>query len=162
MRSETKQILNTDLDNITVYDYENNKPILDLELYDPMRGIIPGVAEAEIDVKSVSDVAIYNTATEETYEADEDNAWSEAEVGRRWWDTGRVRYYDYDQGDINDKATNWGKQFVGSDVAIWEWTKSTVAPDDYAKAVEGNKVMFGVPASGTAYAEFDIIKNQNE
>ena len=162
VRSETKQILNTDLDNITVYDYENNKPILDLELYDPMRGIIPGVADAEIDVKSVSDVAIYNTATEETYEADEDNAWGEAELGRRWWDTGRVRYYDYDQGDINDKATNWGKQFVGSDVAIWEWTKSTVAPDDYAKAVEGNKVMFGVPASGTAYAEFDIIKNQNE
>ena len=162
VRSATKQILNTDLDNITVYDYENNKPILDLELFDPMRGIIPGVADAEIDVKSVNDVAIYNTSTEETYEMDVDNAWAEAEVGRRWWDTGRVRYYDYDQGDINDKANNWGKQFVGSEVVVWEWTKSTVAPDDYTTAVKANKVMFGVPASGTAYAEFDIVKNQNE
>ena len=162
VRSATKQILNTDLDNITVYDYENNQPILDLELFDPMRGIIPGVADAEIDVKSVNDVAIYNTSTEETYEMDDDNAWGEAEIGRRWWDTGRVRYYDYDQGDINDKSTNWGKQFVGSEIVVWEWTKSTVAPDDYAKAVTGSKVMFGTPASGTAYAEFDIIKNQNE
>ena len=162
IRSATKVITNTDLDNITIYDYENNTPILDLELYDPMRGIIPGVADAEIDVKSVHDVAIYNTATEETYEVDEDNAWGNEEVGRRWWDTGRVRFYDYDQGDINDKATNWGRQFVDSEIVVWEWTKSTVAPDDYAKAVLSNKVMFGVPASGTAYAEFDIIKNQNE
>ena len=162
IRSATKVITNTDLDNITVYDYDSNTPILDLELYDPMRGIIPGVADAEIDVKSVHDVAIYNTATEETYEVDEDNAWAEEEVGRRWWDTSRVKFYDYDQGDINDKATNWGKQFVGSEIVIWEWTKSTVAPDDYDKAVESGKVMFGTPASGTAYAEFDPVKNQNE
>ena len=162
IRSSTKVITNTDLDNITIYDYDSNTPILDLELYDPMRGIIPGVADAEIDVKSVHDVAIYNTATEETYEADDDNAWAEEEIGRRWWDTSRVKFYDYDQGDINDKATNWGKQFVDSEIVIWEWTKSTVAPDDYDQAVSSNKVMFGVPASGTAYAEFDVIKNQNE
>jgi len=161
-RSQSTRITNTDLDNITVYDYETNTPMLDLELFDPMRGIIPGVADAEIDIKSVHDVAIYNTSTEEEYEADDDSAWADAEVGKRWWDTSKVRYYDYDQGDIKDKTSNWAKQFVGSEIAIWEWTKSSVAPDDYTKAVASNKVMFGVPASGTAYAEFDVVKNQNE
>ncbi len=162
VRHQSSRIVNKDLDNITVYDYDSNTPILDLELYDPLRGIIPGVADAEIDIKSVHDVAIYNTSTEETYEADEDNAWAESEVGKRWWDTSKVRYYDYDQGDIKDKASNWAKQFVGSEVVIWEWTKSSVAPDDYNKAVESNKVMYGNVASGTAYAEFDAVKNQNE
>ena len=162
IRHQSSRIVNTDLDNITVYDYDSNTPILDLELYDPLRGIIPGVADAEIDIKSVHDTAIYNTSTEETYEVDDDNAWGDAEVGKRWWDTGKVKYYDYDQGDIKDKASNWAKQFVGSEVVVWEWTKSSVAPDDYNKAVESNKVMYGNVASGTAYAEFDAIKNQNE
>jgi hypothetical protein len=161
-RSQLTRITNTDLDNITVYDYETNTPILDLELFDPMRGIIPGVADAEIDIKSVHDIAIYNTSTEEEYETDDDSAWANAEIGKRWWDTSKVRYYDYDQGDLKDKTSNWAKQFVGSEIVIWEWTKSSVAPDDYAKAVASNKVMFGVPASGTAYAEFDVVKNQNE
>jgi hypothetical protein len=161
-RAQSTRITNTDLDNITVYDYDSNTPILDLELFDPMRGIIPGVADAEIDIRSVHDVAIYNTATEEDYEIDDDSAWAEAEVGKRWWDTSRVRYYDYDQGDLKDKTTNWGKQFVGSEIVVWEWTKSSVAPDDYSKAVTSSKEMFGVVASGTAYFEFDAIKNQNE
>ncbi len=161
-RSQSTRVTNTDLDNITVYDYETNTPILDLELFDPMRGIIPGIADVEIDITSVHDVAIYNTSTEEEYEEDDDSAWSDAEVGKRWWDTSRVRYYDYDQGDLKDKTTNWGKQFINSEVVIWEWTKSSVAPDDYAKAVDSSKEMYGVIASGTAYFEFDAIKNQNE
>jgi len=162
VRQQYTRILNTDIDNITVYDYDTNTPVLDLELFDPMRGIIPGVADIEIDVKSVHDVAVYNTSTEEEYEVDVDSAWTDSEVGKRWWDTSKVRYYDYDQGDLKDKSSNWGRQFVDSEVVIWEWTKSSVAPDDYASAVKAQTAMFGVIASGTAYYEFDAIKNQNE
>ena len=162
IRQQLTRITNTDLDSITVYDHESNTPILELELYDPMRGIIPGVADAEIDVKSVHDVAIYNTATEEEYEIDLDNAWALEEEGTRWWDTSKVRYYDYDQGTLKDKSSFWAKQFTNSEVVIWEWTRSTVAPDDWASAVTGKKEMFGVVATGTAYFEFDKVKNQNE
>lgn len=162
VRRQYNKIINKDLDNITVYDYENNQPLLDLELFDPMRGIIPGIADAEIDVKSVHDVAVYNVSTDENYEIDEDNAWGEESLGKRWWDTSKVRYYEYDQGDIKDKIDNWGKQPLGSEVVVWEWTKSSVAPDDYAEAVRGKKEMYGVVASGTAFSYFDIIKNQNE
>ena len=56
-----------------------------------------GIAEQNLDYISVNDNAIYNTTTDDN-SLIQDNAWGNEQVGTRWWDTSKVRYYDYDQG----------------------------------------------------------------
>ena len=84
-------------------------------------------------------------------------AWNNDQVGTRWWDTSKVRYYDYDQGDSVYKSNYWGKLYPGSEVVVWEWTKSTVAPDEYEEKVLGQKEMFGKVATGEAYSKYDEV-----
>ena len=67
-----------------------------LEAYDSMRKVMTGIAEQNLDYISVNDNAIYNTTTDDNRFTDQDNAWGSEQVGTRWWDTSKVRYYDYD------------------------------------------------------------------
>ena len=146
---------NTDVDSIIIYNQKTNQTKVQLEAYDPMRKVIPGIAEQNLDYISVNDNAIYNTSTDLDQFTDLDNAWGNEQVGTRWWDTSKVRFYDYDQGDVTYKKNNWGKLFPGSEIVVWEWIKSDVPPDDYADSVEGQKEINGVPATGIAYDIFD-------
>ena len=152
VRRTTTRPTNTDVDNIIIYNHKTNQTKIQLEAYDPMRKVIPGIAEQNLDYISVNDNAIYNTSTDTDQFTDLDNAWGNEQVGTRWWDTSKVRYYDYDQGDVVYKKNNWGRLFPGSEVIIWEWTKSDVAPDDYADSVEQQKEIYGIPATGEAYS----------
>lgn len=156
VRVQTTRPANTDIENIIIYDNVKNKTTVELELYDPIRGIIPGVAERELDIRSNFDVAVYNTATDDNYEIDENSAWGRAETGRRWWDTSTVVYYDYHQGPLKYRAGRWGQMFGNSTIDVWEWTRSDVAPDDYIKAVEAGTEIFGKPATGVPYFKYDV------
>ena len=57
-----------------------NETIRELEGFDPLRGIIPGVARKEIDFISAVDLAIYSDSTDENVTPSENNSWGEAEV----------------------------------------------------------------------------------
>ena len=146
---------NTDVDSIIIYNHKTNQTKVQLEAYDPMRKVIPGIAEQNLDYITVNDNAIYNTSTDVEQFTDLDNAWGNEQVGTRWWDTSKVRYYDYDQGNVTYKKNNWGRLFPESEIIIWEWIKSTVAPDDYADLVEQQKEINGVPATGEAYSVYN-------
>ena len=159
-RKTTERVTNADLSNAVVYDTNTNTVVAEFEIFDPLRGIIPGVADKELDFKTVFDPAAYNQTTDETYTTDENDAWETAQVGDRWWDMSQARYYDYDQGPLSYRAAWWGKGFSDSEIVVWEWTKSTVAPDDYEKAVAGNVEMFGATATGQAYNKFDEVSNE--
>ena len=98
---------------------------------------------------------------QQTIITDQDNAWGNEQVGTRWWDTSKVRYYDYDQGS-NSTEKICGVNYSGSEIVVWEWVKSNVAPDDYADSVEQQKEMFGIPATGEAYLEFDPISKETK
>ena len=54
------------LANVIVYDYEQNKELARAEVWDPFKGIVPGIAEAEIDIISGYDQALYNATTQDT------------------------------------------------------------------------------------------------
>jgi hypothetical protein len=151
---------NTDIDSIIIYNHKSNQTKVQLEAFDPMRKVIPGIAEQNLDYSNVNDNAIYNTTTDENRFTDNDNAWGSEQVGTRWWDTSQVRYFDYDQGDNSYRKDMWGKLFPGSEIVVWEWIKSTVAPDDYAESVEQQKEMFGVPATGEAYIIYDTVAKE--
>ena len=161
IRSTVYRPTNTDIDNIVVYNFKDNRTIAQLEVWDPIRKIIPGVAQLNIDYDSIHDNAVYNTSTDEYYATDENSAWNDTQLGVRWWDTKRLRYYDYDQGSYGYKSIMWGKQFPGSEVIVWEWTKSNVPPDDYTEAVLQQKEMFGVLATGEAYSIYNEELDEN-
>lgn len=155
VRNREYRIKNTDIENIKIYDKFANKTVAQFELFDPLRGVIPGVANKELDFTSAVDIAAYSMTTDEAYDVVDSTAWANEQVGKRWWDTSTVRYYDYDQGDYAYQSSHWGKTFPGSSIDVYEWTKSTVTPDLYHKEVDKSSEMFGVVATGTAYSVYD-------
>ena len=160
VRNNTTRPTNKDIDSVIIYNQKTNQSKVQLEVWDPMRKIIPGIAERNLDYINFSDNAIYSTSTDENHLTDEDNAWGTEQLGTRWWDTSRARYYDYDQGGLR-VAGSWGYLYPGAEIAVWEWIKSSVAPDDYAKAVTESKEMFGTVATGEAYFIYDSVAKEN-
>ena len=161
IRTTTSRPTNDDIDSIIIYNHKDNKAKVQLEAWDPMRKIIPGVAQQNLDYINVSDNAIYTTSSDINQLTDPDTAWGEEQIGTRWWDTSKVKYYDYDQGEAAYKAVAWGTQYTGSEIAVWEWIKSTVAPDDYADAVKNNTEILGQVATGTAFSVYDSLADNN-
>ena len=147
------------ISNVLIYDYIDNKELGKAEVWDPFKGIIPGVAEVEIDSSTRYDQALYSNSTEETKEVVDERYWDKEKVGETWWDLSTVRYLDYEQKlDLDYSFKNWGAKFPGSSIDIYEWTKSTVTPDEWSTLANGEFVIDGEVASGEAY--YKIIDDQ--
>ena len=160
VRTNISRPTNTDVDSVIIYNHKENKSKIQLEAWDPMRKIIPGIAQQNLDYINFSDNAIYGTSTDDNYLPELDNAWGTEQVGTRWWDTSKARYYDYDQGGPVIQSTNWGELYPGSEIVVWEWIKSGVAPDDYAEAVTSTTELFGTVATGEAYSVYDSVAKE--
>jgi hypothetical protein len=158
-RATLSRPTNKDLDSIQIYNGDDKNLSFELEIFDPLRGIIPGVAGRNIDITSVVDFAAYTDSNDDT-DIDIENAWGEYEIGKIWWDTSTVRYYDYDQGDLDYKSTHWAKQFPGSSIDVYEWIKSPVPPEEWEQLVESRTMVYGHPASGEAYAVIQNITDE--
>ena len=142
------------LANVIVYDYEQNKELARAEVWDPFKGIIPGIAEKEIDIVSGYDQALYNATTQDEETLTTTRHWGQHEVGTSWWNLNTVRYIEYEQpSDLDYTFKHWGDQFPGSSMDVYEWTKSTVAPDEWITLVNGNYEIDGEIASGEAYTK---------
>lgn len=160
-RKTTTRVTNDDILNISIYDGRKTDASFELEVYDPLRGIIPGVADREINFKSPIDLAAYTHSSDITFEGENSSAWGEAEVGKVWWDTSTVSYFDYTQGSVDYRAKKWALQFPGSSIDIYEWIKSDVPPDEWYKSVDANKYVIDKVATGTAYTVFDASLNED-
>ena len=114
-------LINTEQDNLLEY----------LDLYDPVKGRLPGVAEQEIDYKSASDPAIYSLGISSTIN-DTKNSWIDDHVGQLWWDLSTAKYMWYEQGNETFRKNNWGKLFPGASIDIYEWVKSELLPSEWA------------------------------
>ena len=152
--SRTQQLkANIDnINNITIYDYNTNKTLAIAETWDPYKGIIPGIAEKELDIIASYDNALYNSTTDIDASVTSNRYWGKEEQGTTWWDLNTVRYLDYEIGnDVDYTFKNWGKQFPGSSVDVYEWTRSVVLPDEWVELVNGEFVIDEVICSGEAY-----------
>lgn len=120
-RVENKNIDIHKLYKCFIIDDKTDATLSEIQLYDPLQNIIPNNVLDEINyITSYDPVLNYN----DTYK------WGDDKIGYLWWDTSKVRYLDYHQGDINYRRDNWGKQLPGSEIAIMEWTRSTKIPTD--------------------------------
>ena len=121
----------TYLKRITLIDTDQDQVIEYLDLYDPLKGKIPGIAEQELSFKLVSDPAVYSIGVAGTNNDTEKN-WLDEYVGKLWWDLSTAKYVWYEQGDLEYRKNNWGKLFPGSTIDVYEWVRSTLLPSEWA------------------------------
>lgn len=152
------------LDYAVIYDGSRNgrETSLVLETFDPIMNQIPGIASMQIDSTSFVDRAGYTNSTDinEPILLNVQDAWGEAEVGKTWWDTTNAIYYDYNQGSDEYKRNFWGKLTPNGSIDVYEWTKSTVTPDEWDESVQAGLEMFGTICSGTPYAIINSVTNE--
>ena len=116
------------LNSVFTYDKVSNEVNTYLDFIDPLQGKILGAASANINYQGGIDPAAYNTGTVNNF----GSQWRDEHLGEFWWDLSTVRFIDYHQDTIEYKARRWGQLFPGSSVDVYQWTKNTVAPSDYA------------------------------
>ena len=116
------------IDRVFLVDRRQNQVIQYLDWIDPLNGKILGAAQENIDYISAVDPAVYNVGDF----ANNSHVWREENIGKVWWDVADLRLIDYNQEDADYASLRWGKQFVGSQVNIYQWVESDVAPENYA------------------------------
>jgi len=116
--------------NAELVDYDTGNVIASLEIYDPFKGITIDQAAQYINYKVPVDPAVYNIDELGLQDLYVSAPWGRLAVGKLWWDLNAVRYIEYEQGTLDYRAENWGKQFTDSEVAIYEWTSNTTLPDE--------------------------------
>ena len=126
------------IDKLYIYNKKSQTILARLDHYDPVKGKILGIAQQDVDFICEDDPAIYNDGSGldsgPTSKFDTSFHWTNLQVGKTWWDTSRVRYVDYEQGDIVYRSKHWGEMFPGSVVAVYEWVESAVVPSQYSAA----------------------------
>jgi hypothetical protein len=127
------------LNTMYMYDLVTGNPKEYFDFFDPLQGRLLGVVRQNLDYIGAVDPAFYNQGTLNNY----GSRWSQERVGQIWWDTSRARFIDPHQNDIVYASRQWGQLFPGSDVQIYQWVVSPVAPADYVGP--------GTPRSTTSY-----------
>jgi hypothetical protein len=157
VREGNAQARNDLIENVKVYDAVNKTLITTIETFDPAKGILPGFIDSEIDFATTADFAVYNFNSIEGYNETR-KSWGEEQLGLRWWDLNTAIYLDYEQGPIDYQQNNWGRLFDGAFVDIYEWTESTVLPDQWEQLVKSNATVNGIRIAGEVYK----VKNNDE
>ena len=156
IRAENYKIDATLMTEATLFSVRQSSKLVTLNYYDPAKGIIPGLADADIDTKSVSDPARYNKGDATLYPMDAASAWGNENVGLTWWDLSTVRYIDYEIGDNSYRWKNWGKIAPGTSIDIYEWVRSPVPPSNWASyAAQGQSFS----QYGVNYTPSGAVKN---
>ena len=130
LRSESDLVDVTGIQRVALIDTFNDDVMEYLEVIDPVKGKIAGIADAELAYKSAFDPAIYSQGNSVTV-VDADNNWQESKVGMLWWDLSTVKYVWYEQGDSSFRKNHWGKLFPGSSVDVYEWVGSEYMPSEW-------------------------------
>lgn len=158
VNSETRMIDPNAIYKSLLLDEKSENVLTALEVYDPFKGCTINEATQYITHTLGVDPAVYNVSDLGILNKFISQAWSAHEVGTLWWDTSKVRYIEYERDitsessadevespdtkvlesdevrNINEttnllyRASNWGRQFADSEVAIYEWTSSTTEP----------------------------------
>lgn len=138
------------IESCYMIDDDTNETMASVQLYDPLQGIFPNKVIDEVN---------YITAIDPVSDYNDFYKWGDDKIGYLWWDLSKVRYLDYHQGDIYYRRNNWGKQLPGSEIAIYEWTKSFNKPSD-TKYVEKTLYNYETSTYETSYYYWN--KNPSE
>ncbi len=123
------------IQKVTLIDTLEEKVVEYLDVIDPLKGKIAGIAEQELTYKLVSDPAIYSIGVAGTNN-DTSKNWLDDHVGELWWDLSSTKYIWYEQSDFEYRRNNWGKLFPGSTIDVYEWIGSSLLPTEWASQAD--------------------------
>jgi hypothetical protein len=130
IREESPKIDLDLINGVYLYDSVSGQKVIDLDIIDPAKGKVSGVAAQEITYQTTVNPAFYNNATNTT----KGIVWGKDHVGEIWWNTQLTQWIEYEQDTVEYRAANWGFSFPGSRIICAEWTESLLAPDSYSDA----------------------------
>jgi hypothetical protein len=151
-----EDLINTFLfENARVFANSDSNTLVQLPVYDPFKGILPGVVKQNLTYTTLLDPARYNV-TGDTRMLTNNIVFGEQQVGQLWWDISTAKYVYYemplaldgsetDMDNLRYRRDNWGQLFPGSSIDVYEWVKSPVTPANYTGT--------GTPKSTTSYVE---------
>jgi hypothetical protein len=140
---------------VVLFSDATNETISILEVIDPLKGIISGAADKEIDIRNEVDIAGYNATTDSAKNLNYANSWGKTQVGMVWWDLSNAIYLNYDQGSDNYRQAHWGELFPTSTIDVYEWTKSPATPDEYEALGAIGSIVDGIELTGVPYSTTD-------
>jgi hypothetical protein len=123
---------------IFLYNTKTKEIIKYLDYVDVLQGKLPGPAEQNISYKLYYDPAIYSTGGSSVV-VDPTTAWTTENVGKIWWDLSTVKYYYPYINDISFSTNFWNKQFLNTNVDLYEWVESPLLPLDWNELSETNE-----------------------
>lgn len=122
-------------DKVSLIDVFNEEIVDYLDVIDPIKGKIAGIADQEIKYKSAFDPAVYSIGISGTVN-DVNTSWIDSHVGELWWDLSTVKYTWYEQGDLSYRKNNWGKLFPGATIDVYEWVESQYLPSEWSSKAD--------------------------
>lgn len=153
---EQEPLINTSLfESASVFANSTSNELVQLPIYDPFKGILPGPAKQNITYTSLQDPARYNVTPDQRLFS-ENITFGKRQVGQLWWDLSSARYVYYEQPIALDgseteldnliyRRDRWGQLFPGSTVNVYEWVESDVQPAEYTGT--------GTPRDTTSYVQ---------
>ena len=123
------------IQKVALIDTTDEKVVEYLDVIDPLKGKVAGIAEQELTYKLVSDPAIYSIGVAGTNN-DTSKNWLDDHVGELWWDLSSTKYVWYEQSDLEYRRNNWGKLFPGSTIDVYEWIGSALLPTEWASQAD--------------------------
>ena len=130
-REQETKVNTSYFESANIYNMRDKNIEQTLQMYDPYKGIIPGIVQRELKHILPYDPAFYTYSEDESCLVDVERAWGPEQIGRLWWDISTVKYLDYEQGSDTYRSTNWGRLCPGVYVDVYEWVRSTVQPADW-------------------------------
>ena len=161
------------------FNTNTNKTVGFIDWIDPIKGKLPGPADAELKYISNHDPAVYTDLTITGTSAEqverqianspvpnESRAWGREHVGELWWNTSRAIYTWYEQGTEEYRNSNWGKLFPGSSVDVMEWVEFDQPPsawNDLSGTEEGNALgVSGTTMNDRYYSTKSFFDNESQ
>ena len=108
-----------------------------LDIVDPAKNKIAGIANQELTYRSSFDPAVYTVGTTGT-SVDTNINWLDSHVGELWWDLSTVKFQWYEQGDSQFRKNQWGKVFPGSSIDVYEWVGTSLLPSEWSAQADSN------------------------
>lgn len=137
LRNQVDTVETQSIRKISLIDSYKEEVVDYLDMFDPLKGKIPGIAEQELKYKAAFDPAIYTIGISSTVVDDKAN-WLDEHVGELWWDLSTAKYVWYEQGDDVYRKNNWGKLFPGANIDVYEWVKTDLLPTQWAAQADTN------------------------
>ena len=128
----------SNIKRVALIDLLDEEVVEYLDVIDPLKGKIAGIAEQELSFKSASDPATYSLGVSSTVNDTKTN-WLDEHVGELWWDLSTAKYMWYEQSSDVFRKNNWGRLFPGASIDVYEWVKSDILPTEWASTADTNE-----------------------